>query len=206
MAFLALFSVGVNTREGDPVGGFDEAAAVDEFGVDDAGLGGAEGQGEAGAGFAVIGGEGLVSDEESVPDGNALFGEHAGERGDGAGMRPGLAVLAGFAGLDGEEDGSGGGVAGEVVGDGACVGEFLAGLAGEVDAQGRADAVLVQGDADQTFLRPEAQGVPDEAENIRWCCDRELFHGPGFPSPVVLPCFLRLLVVGVVLVGDHPLG
>jgi hypothetical protein len=29
--------------EGDPVGGFDEAAAVDEFGVDRTGLGGADG-------------------------------------------------------------------------------------------------------------------------------------------------------------------
>jgi hypothetical protein len=71
-------------REGDPVGGFDGAAAVDEFGVDRAGLGGADGQGEAGAGVAVGGGEGFVSDEESVADGEALFGENSGERGDGA--------------------------------------------------------------------------------------------------------------------------
>ncbi|WP_350224984.1 hypothetical protein [Arthrobacter sp. efr-133-TYG-120] len=41
--------------EGDAVGGFDEAAAVDEFGVDGAGLGGADGQGEACAGFVVVG-------------------------------------------------------------------------------------------------------------------------------------------------------
>nr|WP_286139032.1 hypothetical protein [Arthrobacter sp. OV608] len=68
--------------EGDPVGGFDVAAAVDEFGVDGAGLGGVDGQGEAGAGFAVIGGEGFVSDEESVPDGDALFGKDTGESGD----------------------------------------------------------------------------------------------------------------------------
>jgi hypothetical protein len=153
--------------EGDPVGGFDdEAAAVDEFGVDCAGLGGADGQGEAGAGVAVVGGEGFVSDEESVPDGDALFGENPGESGDGAGLGSGLSVLAGFAGVDGEEDGCGGGVAGQVVGDGACVGEFLAWLAGKVDAQGRADAVLVHGDADQAFLWPEAEGVADEAENI----------------------------------------
>ena len=59
-----------------------------------------------------------------------------------------------------------GGFAGQVVGDGACVGEFLAWLAWEVDAQGRADAVLVHGDADQAFLSPEAEGVPDEAEHI----------------------------------------
>jgi len=32
----------------------------------------------------------------------------------------------------------------------------LAGLPGEVDAQGRADAVFVQGDADQALLWPEA--------------------------------------------------
>lgn len=42
-------------RERDAVGGFEEAAAAEEFGVDRAGLGGAGGQGEAGAGFAVVG-------------------------------------------------------------------------------------------------------------------------------------------------------
>jgi hypothetical protein len=86
--------------------------------------------------------------------------------------------VGGFVGVDGEEDGCGGGVAGEVVGDGAGVGEFLAGLAGEVDAQGGADAVVVHGDADQAFLWPEAEGVPDEAEYIRWCFNCELFHDP----------------------------
>ena len=40
------------------------------------------------------------------------------------------------------------------------------GVEGGVDAQCRADAVLVQGDADKAFLWPEAQGVADEAENI----------------------------------------
>ena len=75
-------------------------------------------------------------------------------------------MVGGFAGVDSEEDGCRGGVAGEVVGDGACVGEFLTGLAGQVYAQRRADAVLVQGDADQAFLGPKAQGVPDEAEHI----------------------------------------
>ena len=62
--------------------------------------------------------------------------------------------------------GGGGGVTGEVVGDGPCVWEFLAGLAGQVDPQCRADAVVVQCDADQAFLRPEAEGVADEAEDI----------------------------------------
>ena len=95
-----------------------------------------------------------------------MFGEDSGECGDGAGVGFGLPGLGGFAGVEGEEDGCGGGVAGEVVGDGACVGEFLTGLAGQIDAQGRADAVLVQGDADQAFLWPEAQGVADEAEDI----------------------------------------
>jgi hypothetical protein len=74
------------SRERDAVGGFEEAAAVDELGVDRAGLGGTDGKGEPGAGFAVVGGEGFVSDEESVPDGDALFGEYSGERGDGAGL------------------------------------------------------------------------------------------------------------------------
>ena len=63
-----------------------------------------------------------------------MFCEDPGERGDGAGIRFGLSVLGGFVGVDGEEDGCGGGVAGQVVGDGVCVGEFLAGLAGEIDA------------------------------------------------------------------------
>jgi len=152
--------------QGDAVAGFNNAAAVDELGVDRAGLGGADGQGKAGAGFAVVGGEGFVADEQSVPNSDALFREHTGQGRDRAGIRSGLSGLIGFAGVDGEEDGCGGGVAGEVVGDGACVGEFLAGLAGQVDAQGRADAVLVQGDADQAFLGPEAQGVADEAEDI----------------------------------------
>jgi hypothetical protein len=165
--------------EGDPVGGFDEAASVDEFGVDRACLGGVDGQSEAGAGFSVIGGEGFVSDEESVPDGDALFGEDPGERGDGAGVRPNLSVVDGFAGVDGEEDGGGVGVAGEVTGDGARVGEFLPGLAGEVDAQGRPDSVIVQGDADQAFLWPEAQGVPDVCFRGCWCRRRS---GRGPPA------------------------
>ena len=97
------------------VGGFDEAAAVDEFSVDRTGPGGADGQGEARAGFVVVGGEGFVSDEESVPDGDASFGEDPGKRGDGAGIQFGLSVLGGFVGVDGEEDGCGGGVAGQVL-------------------------------------------------------------------------------------------
>ena len=81
----------------------------------------------------------------------------------------------------------------------------MGGLAGEIDPQGRADAVLVEGDADQAFLWLEPEGVSDEAEDIRWCPDREFFHDP-FSLP--LPCggFVRLLVVSVVLVGGHPLG
>jgi hypothetical protein len=75
-------------------------------------------------------------------------------------------VLGGFVGVDGEEDGCGGRVAGEVVGDGLRVGKFLAGVPREVDAQGRADAVVVQGDAGQALLRPESERVPDEAEHI----------------------------------------
>ena len=43
------------SRESDAVTGFDEAAAVDEFSVDCAGLCGIDGQGEACAGFAVVG-------------------------------------------------------------------------------------------------------------------------------------------------------
>ncbi len=45
-------------REDDLVGGFDGAAAVDEFGVDAAVFGGAEGgQADVLSGFAVVGGE-----------------------------------------------------------------------------------------------------------------------------------------------------
>jgi hypothetical protein len=79
--------------EGDAVGGFDEGAAVDEFGVDGAGLGGVDGQGEAGAGFALVRGEGFVSDEESVPDGDALFGKDSDERCNRAGVGFGLSGL-----------------------------------------------------------------------------------------------------------------
>jgi len=89
--------------ERNAVGGLDSAAAVDEFGVDGAGLGVADGQSEAGARFAVVGGEGFVSDEEAVADGDALFGEDTGERGDGSSLRFGLTGLGGFAGVNGEK-------------------------------------------------------------------------------------------------------
>ncbi|UUL75574.1 hypothetical protein NG819_15470 [Pseudarthrobacter sp. Fe7] len=92
------------------------------------------------------------------------------------------------------------------MGDGPGVGEFLPCPTGEVDAESGTDAAVVHGDADKAFLGPEAEGVPDEAEDIRWCFDCELFHDPVFPSPWLLLFHLRLLVVGVVLVGDHPLG
>ena len=69
--------------EDDSVGGFDGAAAVDEFGVDAAVFGGADGQAEVLSGFAVVGGVGVVADEDSVADGDAVFGEDSGERGDG---------------------------------------------------------------------------------------------------------------------------
>ena len=53
-------------------------------------MGGADWQGEAGAGFALVGGEGFISDEESVADGDALFGEDPGQRGNSTGVGPGL--------------------------------------------------------------------------------------------------------------------
>lgn len=62
------------------------------------------------------------------------------------------------------------------MGDRPGVGEFLPGELGEVDTECGADAVLVKGDADEAFLWPEAEGVPDEAEDICWCFDGELFH------------------------------
>ncbi len=52
---------------------------------------------------------------------------------------------------------------GAVAGDGSGVAELAAVVLGEVHAQGGAEAVGVNGDADQAFLWPEAQGVPDEA-------------------------------------------
>lgn len=171
------------SREGDPIGGFDEAAAVDEFGVDRAGLGGADGKGEAGAGFTVVGGEGFVADEEAIADSDSLFGEDPGERRDSSRLRPGLAVLSGFAGVDGEQDGRGGGVTSEVVGDGPGVGEFLPCPTGDVDTESGTDAVVFHCDAHKAFLGPEAQGVPNEAKDIRCCFDRELFHDPVFLHP-----------------------
>lgn len=96
-----------------------------------------------------------------------------------------VARVGEFAGVDGEEDGCGGGVGREVVGDGSGVIEFLAGLAWEVDPQGRTDAVVVQGDADQAFLWPEAEGVPDEAEDI-WGVLMVSFSMIPVPSPLVL--------------------
>jgi hypothetical protein len=52
------------------------------------------------------------------------------------------------------------------MGDAAAVGEFLARLVGEVDVEGGADAVVVHRDADQAFLGPKAEGMPDEAEDV----------------------------------------
>jgi len=54
------------------------------------------GRGEVGAGAAVVGGGGLVSDEEAVPDGDALPGEDSGERGDAAGVGVGLSGVGWF--------------------------------------------------------------------------------------------------------------
>jgi hypothetical protein len=191
--------------EGDAVGGFDVAAAVDEFGVDGAGLRGVDGQGETGAEFAVIGGERCVPYEEAVPDGDALFGENAGQRGDGGGLWFGRPVLTPFARVDSEQHRRGRSVAGEVACDSSGIRKLLPGLAGEVDPEGGTDAVVVQRDADEAFLGPEAEGVPDKTEDIRWCFDRELFHNP-VSFTLVIAVLPRLLVVGVVLVGDHPLG
>lgn len=41
------------------------------------------------------------------------------------------------------------------------------------------DIVLVQGDADQTFLGLGAENVPNEAEDVRWGFDGERFHVPS---------------------------
>jgi hypothetical protein len=94
----------VRGGKGDFVSGLDGAAAVNEFGVDGAGLGVADGQGEARTGFAVVGGEGVVSDEEAVADADALCGEDSSESGDGACMGLGLSELVGFARVNGEEE------------------------------------------------------------------------------------------------------
>lgn len=65
------------------------------------GLGVTDGQCEFVAGFAVVGGEGVVSHEEPIADGDALFGEDSDEGRDGAGVRFRLTGLAQFAGVDG---------------------------------------------------------------------------------------------------------
>jgi len=49
-------------------------------------------------------------------------------------------------------------------------------LFGEVDAEGGSDFVFVEGDADEAFLWPEAEGVADEAEQVGGVLDGERVH------------------------------
>jgi hypothetical protein len=55
---------------------------------------------------------------------------------------------------------------GEITGYGSGVVEFSAVVPGQIDPQRGPDALCVYRDADQALLRPEAEGVPDEAEQI----------------------------------------
>lgn len=164
--------------QGDVVGRCDCAAAVDEFGVDLAGLGCLQGQCQSVLGAAVVWGDGVVSDEESVADGHSAFGQRTGQCCDGCCVWFGLPGFLGLGGVNGEEDAGGAGVVGEVVGDCGCVPESAFAV-GEVDSECCADAVGVQGDAHEAFVRPEAEGVSDETEDIGRGFDGERFHGPS---------------------------
>ncbi|KRE47343.1 hypothetical protein ASG92_26900 [Arthrobacter sp. Soil736] len=77
-----------------------------------------------------------------------------------------------------------------MAGDGSGVAQLSAVVPGEVHAQGGPEAVGVYGDADKALLRPEAQGVSDEAEQVCGGFDGERFHGLSFFDP-----FLGLTVV-----------
>lgn len=91
----------------------------------------------------------------------------------------GLLASQGVEVVYGEEDGRGVRVVGEVAGDGSGVAELAGVVPGEVHAQGGAEAVGVDGDADQAFVWPEAECVSDEAEQVGGGFDGERFHGPG---------------------------
>jgi hypothetical protein len=84
---------------GDPVGGSDEAAAVDESSVDRVCLGVAERQGEVGAGFAVVGEK--VSTAKLVAMKNPLM-QIESHRGHSVSAEHGFPVPGRHAGPDGE--------------------------------------------------------------------------------------------------------
>lgn len=115
-------------------------------------LGGADGQADVVAGFAVVGGVRVVRDKDSVADVDAVFGEDSCERGDGGRVRFGLACFARAGGVQGKDNARRAGVASEIAADSAGVGEFRSGLAGEVDAEGGADLALVEGDTDEALV------------------------------------------------------
>jgi hypothetical protein len=126
------------------VGGFYGAAAVDEFGVDAAVFSGAEGQADVLSGFAVVGGVGVVADEDPVADGDAVLGKDPGECGNGGCVRLGLPWLAVLGGVEGEDDTRRAGVTGEITADRPGVGKFCSGVSGEVDAERGPDLAFVQ--------------------------------------------------------------
>jgi hypothetical protein len=76
-------------RKRDALGRRDGAAAVDEFGIDLAGLGSFQRQCQSVLGIAVVRGNGVVSDEEPVADGHSEFGQGAGQCCDGCCVRLG---------------------------------------------------------------------------------------------------------------------
>lgn len=172
--------------EDDLVGWFDGAAAVNELRVDAAVLGGADGKTDVLVGLAVIGGVGVVVDENPVADGNAVFREHSRERRDGRCIWLRLSWLAVLGGVQGEHDARRAGVTGEVTADRLGVGEFCPGVPGKVDAEGGSNLALVQGDADQAFLGPEPEGMPDEAQEVCRVLDGERIH---CPFPCLCPFF-----------------
>ncbi|BCW44919.1 hypothetical protein StoSoilB5_21030 [Arthrobacter sp. StoSoilB5] len=180
--------------ESYPVGRFDGAAAVDEFGVEVTVFGGADRNPNAVTGRRVVRGVSGVGDVDAVTDGDTFLGEDAGEGRDGGPVRTCLSWPWNFGCVEGEDDAVRSFVGGEVGGYGAGKVHFVAWLFGEVYAEGGADFVFVEGDAHKAFLWPEAEGMADEAEQVGGVLDGKRIHCP-------VPFWLCTLLVAVGFVG-----
>ena len=93
-------------------------------------------------------------------------------------MRTSFSWFREFIGVEGEDDAVGSFIRREVGGDCSSEVDLQAGLLGEVDAEGRADFVVVEGDTDEARCGPEAEGVADEAEHVGGVLDGKRIHCP----------------------------